>query len=423
MPISSRFSSSADGRLQKLPSLPQLGLDPAQEEHAPPPNSPPHRSVLEEGGALQGVGASAHISNPASRGPVDTIGDALLVSRRPGKSDVREKWEKWDESDLAAGRKSRSGADIFDPSQRHSAGFDEELLSVEGHDEPTSRWQSQTSPDESPASQWQPQRRAADASRAAARGSSSAADAGGGSPSEARRAERSPNKLNGSSVGAPVASKNSLDGSGGSRSIPGGQPRLQRQQCIRKQHQRRLPRCERQPERVVNCRRRVRRREASRVRVSAVRSRRVASDCALESFFCVLFMHYKHRTRTPVSAFGPLAPARARQSLRSVTSPAVVSVRSAHTTSRGIPTAHRHHTVPVSPPVSSHHLGLAVHTILRREVALPAQVGDCESKCSVKFPFTSSGDTFGWCGDTMDISLPAPGEGEEMRLVGEGSMA
>ena len=73
--------------------------------------------------------------------------------------------------------------------------------------------------------------------------------------------------------------------------------------------------------------------------------------------------------------------------------------------------------------MSSHHLGLAVHTILRREVALPAQVGDCESKCSVKFPFTSSGDTFGWCGDTMDISLPAPGEGEEMRLVGEGSMA
>ena len=32
MPISSRFSSSADGRLQKLPSLPRLGNEPAHEE-------------------------------------------------------------------------------------------------------------------------------------------------------------------------------------------------------------------------------------------------------------------------------------------------------------------------------------------------------------------------------------------------------
>ena len=50
MKIGNKFSVSADGRLQALPSLP-----PPDE----PPGSPAGKSVLEEGGALQGVAAIA----------------------------------------------------------------------------------------------------------------------------------------------------------------------------------------------------------------------------------------------------------------------------------------------------------------------------------------------------------------------------
>ena len=50
MPIGSRFSTSADGRLEALPSMPP----------PEPPGSPPgSKGVLEEHGALQGVSAIA----------------------------------------------------------------------------------------------------------------------------------------------------------------------------------------------------------------------------------------------------------------------------------------------------------------------------------------------------------------------------
>ena len=69
MPIPSRFSTSADGRLQALPSLPSL------EE----PLSPQKSTPLEEQGALQGVAAIADSSHSGQMGS-STIDDALLVS-------------------------------------------------------------------------------------------------------------------------------------------------------------------------------------------------------------------------------------------------------------------------------------------------------------------------------------------------------
>ena len=102
-PISSKFSSSADGRLQKLPSLPLVGSQQARREEA---SRPSNRSTsgqsnpLAEGGAVQGVDVRTRVGLRAN---VDAIGDALLVSHQQPKG---KKFQSLtDESDLAAGRR------------------------------------------------------------------------------------------------------------------------------------------------------------------------------------------------------------------------------------------------------------------------------------------------------------------------------
>ena len=127
------FSLSADGRLQNLPML----------EPLEPPASPPRvASIVDEGGAMQGVSVQSLTSSSqhGSSGP-DSIGDAILVSRQAGPSN----WKLTslsDESDLAAGRKARTDAD-----QRyviHHAAYTFDSPPRETHcsdDAPSSSWQ------------------------------------------------------------------------------------------------------------------------------------------------------------------------------------------------------------------------------------------------------------------------------------------
>lgn len=130
---SSKFSVSADGRLQALPSLPPL----------PTPPSPPGSRVVnlhDHSGAMQGVGAAAGIADGDKKRD-DAIDDALLVSRnkhaRGGKLHSR-----FDESDLVAGRSEKELSTRKDQAREfHPFDDDASHVDVEAQGDNAEDWQ------------------------------------------------------------------------------------------------------------------------------------------------------------------------------------------------------------------------------------------------------------------------------------------
>ena len=145
MPISTKFSVSADGRLQMLPSMALSN---------PPSSSPGGTSVLEEHGALQGVAAIAGDDREAKQ-KHSVFEDALLVSRANRESS-RKLQSLSDESDLAAGR-SQNMLEADKAVMRKHPIFDAYTNAAETEESGTS------ARNISPPSGWQPHRRTAPA--------------------------------------------------------------------------------------------------------------------------------------------------------------------------------------------------------------------------------------------------------------------